>query len=209
MLAGADLHSLMNLAQSSTLQDQANFRRTGLCDVKYLVWQHKNAGSHTVSQWELSFTGPRHGVAGWLARPRTLGSLDFVSANALAVLTLVVNDPPQIFEDIKKLSTASTNGFASLTQMERALNLSLKKDLLRYLDGEVTIELDDIAPGAPVWRALLRVTDSTRLQQTLATLLAVAPVNVRHVVRDGITYYTLRIPSAKTPTEIAYAFVDG
>ena len=58
-------------------------QRTGFGDVKYLVWEHKSVADQAVSQAELSFIGPRHGVASWLAVPALLGSLDFVSPKAM------------------------------------------------------------------------------------------------------------------------------
>ena len=89
------------------------------------------------------------------------------------------------------------------------MNLSLKEDLLRLLGGELTLELDDASPPAPVWKAILRVTDPARLQQTLNTLLAVAHFRTDHFEQDGVTYYTVRILSPKATLEIGYAFVDG
>ncbi len=37
------------------------------------------------------------------------------------------------------------------------LKLSLKDDLLKYLTGEITLELDSVAPPRPVWKAILKV----------------------------------------------------
>src|SRR5208282_3757712 len=104
-----------------------------------------------------------------------LGSLDFVSPNAMMALALLLTSPPQIFEDVKLAAGSSDSGpFATLAQFEKMLNLSLKDDVLGHLGGEITAELDDIAPPAPVWKAIFRTDDSNHLQQTLNTLLAVA-----------------------------------
>jgi len=209
ILAGADLHGIMSQVPSPAY-DQAAFQRTGFADVKYFVWQHRNVAGHTVSEWELSFISPRHGMAAWLAAPRPLGSLDFVSSKATLAATLVLNNPGQVFEDIQQLVTAANpNALASLVQLESALNLSLKEDLFDHLGGEITLELDNVTPPAPIWKALLRVNDPSHLQQTLSILLAVAHLKADQFERDGVTYYTVRIPSPKTTLEIGYAFVDG
>ncbi len=210
VLAGADLHGIISQVPAPTKEGQAALQRTGFADVKYLVWQHKNLGSQTISESELSFINPRHGMAAWLASPRPLGSLDFVSSKAMLVLTLVLNNPGQVFEDIKALSTASNpNAFAGITQLEQALNLSLKKDLLSQIGGEITVEMDAAAPPVPVWKALLRVNDPSRLQQTLNILLAAVHFRASRIEQDGVTYYTVRVPTPKTTLEIGYAFVDG
>lgn len=208
-LAGADLQQIMRQSPSSPQQNQ-EFQRTGFADLKYLVWQHKNVAGHTVSEWELSFTNPRRGMAAWLAAPRPLGSLDFVNSKAIMSATVVLNNPRQIFEEIEQLSSASNpNAFAGLHQLEHALNFSLKDDLLSYLGGEITLELDDVSAAAPAWKALLRVSDPTRLQQTLKLLLPVAHLMPIQHDQNGTAYYTLQIPNPKAAMEIGYAFVEN
>ncbi|HYA95500.1 MAG TPA: hypothetical protein VEC95_04435, partial [Terriglobales bacterium] len=209
ILAGADLHGIMSQVPSPAF-DQAAFQRTGFADVKYFVWQHRNVAGRTVSEWELSFISPRHGMAAWLAAPRPLGSLDFVSSRAMLVATLILNNPGQVFDDIQQLATAANpNALASVIQLEQALNLSLKEDLFDHLGGEITLELDSVTPPAPVWKTLVRVNDPSHLQQTLSMLLAVAHLTATQFERDGVTYYTVRIPTPKTTLEIGCAFVDG
>jgi hypothetical protein len=49
----------------------------------------------------------------------------------------------------------------------------------------------------------------TIYRKTLNALLATAPVSQQQSEEGGITYHSLQIPSAKQPTEISYAFIDG
>jgi type II secretory pathway pseudopilin PulG len=210
IVAAADLHKILSQIPPGTNQDQMTFQHTGFADMKYLVWEHTSVAGQDVSQAELSFTGPRHGIASWLAKPAPLGSLDFVSPKAMLALTLVLTNPAQIFEDIKELASASNpNAFAPLAQMEQVLNLSLKRDLLSYLGGEVTVELDNVTPPKPQWKAILKVNNPNALQQTLSTLLAAAHIEPEQLIDGGITYSTLRIPSSQTGFEIGYAFAEG
>ena len=210
ILAAADLHKILSQVPPGTKQNQLTFQRSGFADIKYLVWEHKNVAGQAVSQAELSFVAPRHGAASWLAAPAPLGSLDFVSPRAMLAGTIVLTNPAQIFEDVKELASASDPGaFAALAQYEKALNISLKEDLLRHLGGEITAELDNVTPPMPEWKAILKVTDPNRLQQTLSTLLAAAHIGAEQLNDGGVTSYTLRIPSSQTSFEIGYAFVDG
>jgi type II secretory pathway pseudopilin PulG len=210
-IAGAlDLQRILKLAPPETGQSQLTFQRTGFADMKYLVWDRRTLADQTASEMELSFTGPRHGVASWLAAPGPLGSLDFVSPKALLAATVRLKNPAQIFDELRELSTASNpKAFESVAQMEAALKLSLKEDLLSHLGGELTIELDSFKPPDPVWRAFLQVDDPDRLQATLRKLLAVFPLNATQIIEHGVTYHTLVIPSATKVQEIGYAFVDG
>ncbi|MGC1607014.1 MAG: hypothetical protein WA748_15920 [Candidatus Acidiferrum sp.] len=208
ILAAADLQEILHQIPPSAQQNPA-FQNSGFADMKYLVWDHKTVAGQSVSQSELSFNAPRHGTAAWLAKPGPLTSLDFVSSKATFASTVVLANPGQIFDDLKALSTASnSNSFATLAAFEKMLNLSLKNDLLSYLTGEFTLELDSVTPQ-PVWKAILKVNNATHLQQTLATLLAAGQFHTQQSVDGGITYYAVRVPSGKTSLEISYAFVDG
>jgi type IV pilus assembly protein PilA len=123
---------------------------------------------------------------------------------------VLLKNPAQILEDAEDIASATnSNAFAAVPAMEQMLGIRLKEDLLSLLAGELTVELDDVTPPQPVWKAILGVKDADHLQQTLSTLLASAHVAAERVEDGGVTYSMIRVPSAKTATEIAYAFVDG
>jgi type IV pilus assembly protein PilA len=210
VLAAADLQKIVKQVPAGTEQNQLTFQRSGLADVKYLVWEHKSVAGESASQGELSFIGPRHGVASWLAPSAPLGSLDFVSPKAILVGTVVLKNLADIFEDIKDLSASSgPNMLAMLPQMAAALNVDLKEDVFNQMGGEITLELDNLVQQQPVWKAILRVNDSARLQRAVNKLLAAAQITARPFQESGVTYYALRIPSPQKPVEITYTFLDG
>jgi len=209
-LGAVDLQKVLALLPKSTEQNEKMFRQTGFTDVKYLVWEHKKIGEQAGSQVEVSFKGPRRGIASWLASPGPLGSLDFVSAKTMLAVALLLKSPAQIFDDLRELSAVSNpNSFASVDQMERGLNISLRNDLLKRLTGEITFELDNVSEKDADWKVILRVDDPERMQAVLSKLLALAPVQPQYSEEDGVGYHTLVIPSAQKTTEVAYAFVDG
>jgi hypothetical protein len=214
VLGAIDLQKILHEVPRGNDQNHMILQRSGFGDVKYLVWDHKTVAGHAASQMELSFTGPRHGVAAWLGAPGPMGSLDFVSPKVVMASAVLLNNPSRIYDDIREISTASNpNGFASVAQMEAALRLSIKEDLLGRLGGEIGFEVDSLSQTAAVWKAILQVKDPEhdpdRLQGTLSKLFAAAHVIATQSERDGITYNTLRIPSAQKALEISYAFVDG
>ena len=91
---------------------------------------------------------------------------------------------------------------------EKGLNLSVKDDLLALLSGEITVELDKMSPD-PEWKAILKVNDAAHLQKTLTTLLLIGHLPTETAESDGVSYYTIHIPSQKPTHPIGYAFVDG
>lgn len=210
VLVAADLQEILKQIPPGTDPSHKMFQRSGFADLKYLVWEHKSAAGQTTSEAELSFTGPRHAVASWLAAPAPLGSLDFVSPKAILASTVRLKNLGEIFDDVQDLATASNPAaFAMLAQMQKGMGLSLKDDLLSQLGGEITVELDSVNPPNPVWKAIFRVDDADRLQATLNKLLATAPVMAQQYEEGGVTYHSLRIPSPQKAVEVGYAFVDG
>jgi type II secretory pathway pseudopilin PulG len=210
VLAAADLQRAIREARKGNEKDQAGFQQSGFADMKYLVWDRKELGDQTLSQVELSFAGPRHGAAAWLAKPSPLGSLDFVSPKAMMALSLKLVGPGQIFDDIKDMAgPSSANQFAAIENGQKALNLNLKDDLLNLLTGEITLELDDVSQSTPKWRAFLGVNDAAHLQKTMGQLMALTQMKPTQDVEGGVTYNTLLIPNGKKATEIGFAFADG
>lgn len=209
LLAAADLQTVLKQVPAGTKDSQESFHRSGFADMKYVVWKRTTDAAQSVSQGELSFRAPRHGAAAWLAKPAPLGSLDFVSPRAFFAMTVALTSLPQIFDDIKEIAGPSKAGtFSMIAGGEKGLNLSLKDDLLSQLSGEITAELDSVTPQ-PVWKAILKVNDVDHLQKTLTTLLAVGQLPTEHAEESGVTYYTVRVPSQRNPSEIAYTFLDG
>ncbi len=209
-VAAADMQKILKQIPPGPHPEQMPLQSSGFSGMKYLVWEHTRRNGQTLSEAELSFTGPRRSAAAWLANPAPLGSLDFVSPKAILVSTVMLANPARIFDDVKEMTRASSaNTFASITQMEQVLKLSLRDDVLNCLVGEITLELDTITPPKPAWAAILKVSDTKHLQQTLSSLLTTTQLHTEEFEEGGVTISTLTIPSAQSPITIGYAFVDG
>lgn len=178
--------------------------------MNYLVWEHKDVVGQAASQMELSFMGTRRGVASWLTAPGPIGSLDFVSPKALVSMSFLLKDPAQIFDDVTELATASNpNALASLRQMESALQLSLRNDILARLTGEITAEVDTLPPQDPVWKVFLKATDPSALSASLHALFTAVRINPVESDQDGIVYHIVTVPSGPKMIDITYAIADG
>jgi hypothetical protein len=177
-LVAADLHKILSQFPLQAPASRMMLDRSGFKDVDYLIWNHKNVASQSVSEMELSFMGPRHGAASWLAEPARLGTLDFVSPNAAIAIALRLKDMGEIFDDVKELSAISNpKAFADFMQIEQLMGISLKDDLLSQLQGEITLELSDVDTPQPKMAAILRVENPDRLQSTLEKILSQTPVH--------------------------------
>jgi len=207
--AGVDLQTILHQMPPSTERTEEMFERTGFSDMKYLIWERKNLFGTPASQMELSFTGPRRSIASWLAAPGPMRSLEFVSPKTLMAFSLLLKNPATIFDDIQDLATASNpNALASLRQTERAMNMNFRQDIFSHLDGEITIEMDRLAPD-PAWKVLLKTNDASGLLASLRTLFSAARISPVETDEDGVTYHTIQIPNPQKAQEISYAAVDG
>jgi hypothetical protein len=187
----------------------AGLQRSGFADVKYAVWERRSTGVQSTSQMEVSFTGPRHGAASWLGAPASLGGLDFVSQKPIFLASFVLSDPAKILDDIQELSASDAKSMAQFAMMGQMFGINLKNDVLAQLAGEVTVEMDSAPPAEPVWKAILRLKDGNRLQQTLTIVLNGLHTPVEPHSEGGVTYHLVRTQSAKGTNTTAFAFVDN
>jgi type II secretory pathway pseudopilin PulG len=209
-VAGVDLHQIMGEAQSSKSIDRKTLERIGFDNVEYAIWDHKKVGDESISESELSFSGPRQGIASSLAAPAPMGSLSFVSPKSPFVLGLQLKNFGEIFEIIKALSADSKSpALVMLPAMEQAMHISFKDDVFGQFPGEVAVGLDRLDGSKPIWTAILRTADAVRLQKALAQILQTLPVQAKQFDEGDIHYYSLTVPAQPKPSEIFYTFSDG
>lgn len=198
---------------------QQVFAQTGLADVQFLVAERKEIGGQPLNHAELSFNGPRHGMASWLAAPAPIGGLDFVSANAAAVAAFVSKSPSQMLDDVLNVAYASnSNAEAELAQAEAETKIKFRQDLADTLGGEVTFALDGPILPTPSWKVIAEVYNPGRLQSTIQQLVSDANqyaqqsgqgLTLDQETVNGRTFYTLRSQDPAKQYEINYTFSDG
>ena len=207
-LAAVDIQRALEKAYPVAKQSPA-FKQSGFAESQYLVWDHKLIANQPVSQLDLSFSGPRHGAAAWLAEPAPLDSIDFVSPNALMVFSMRLSSAAQIFDDFKSFSS-NPNSFEAISAGEQALGLNLKEDLLNLLTGELTAELDAVDTAHPAWHAFIGVSDPAHLSKTLSTLITVSQTRSESAEKGDLTFTSIEIPNkGAKPTQLSYTFADG
>jgi len=115
----------------------------------------------------------------------------------------------QILDDVQTIAgPANANSFAAIAGGEKALNLSLKKDLLDLLGEDLTLEMDHTFPPPAAWKVIVKVKDTEHFQKTLNTLLTVGHLAAQPAEDSGVKYNTIHIPG-QNPMDIAYAFADS
>jgi hypothetical protein len=167
----------------------------------------------------LQFSGTRQRVASWLAAPAPIGSLDFVTPNALFAVALLSKDPKAIADDIMTMTEpdGSTQN-SKWSQAEEKLQISVRDDLAANLGGDFLLSLDGPVLPTPSWKAVIEVHDSARLEQTLERLTAAIrnqtqgqgahSITIESSQAGGQTFYAVRDVTSGT-TVAQYTFADG
>ena len=218
-LVAANLGQILN-ASHTQQQDSAVLQNSGFNDVKYLIATRGETSNHGDNRITLEFSGPRRGIASWLAAPAPVGSLDYVSANAGAAVSFVAKQPALMFDDLFSTIGASEPNFGkSLAEANAELGLSIRDDLASALGGEVTLALDGPVLPTPSWVAILEVNQSGALQLAIEKMVQAANreaqksnqpgLTLNQAQAGGRTFYTIQSQVAGLSTEYDYTFADG
>ena len=102
--------------------------KSGFADVNYLVARSTMSAEGSTNQGEVTFNGPRRGIASWVAAPAPMGALDFMSTHPASAMDVMLKSPAQVFDELREMMGPSA--FADLPQMEAQLNVNLRQDIL-------------------------------------------------------------------------------
>ncbi len=219
IVVAANLGQILNATHAQ--QHESNvLANSGFNDIKYLIATRGESTRQSDNRITLEFSGPRRGVASWLAAPAPMGSLDYVSANAGAAFSFVAKQPALMFDDLFNTIGAGDPDFnKAISQANAELGLNIRDDLASALGGEVTIALDGPVLPTPSWKAIIEVNQSGALQLAIQKMVQAANqealksnepgLTLNQTQVGGRTFYTIQPQSAGITTEYDYTFADG
>jgi hypothetical protein len=187
---------------------------------RYIVAEQRNGGAPGGSQSEsratIGFGGPRTGIAAWLAAPAPMGSLDYVSPDAVALAAFAVKSPAAIVDEVLGLQPAIGKALADARQQA---GIDIRNDLAAPLGGEFALALDGPAFPVPSWKLVIEVYDPNRFQATLQKLVEAhnretaksggKPLRTSQETVNGRVYYMIAGADPNPLTEFHYTFADG
>ncbi len=190
---------------------------SGLDAMRYLIVERKDMAGKTENQATLTFEGGRSGIAGWIAAPAPMGSLDFVSPNATFAISMVLQNPQRMLHDVFAAMAEKDPQFqVNLDRFSDETGIRISPALGEPLGGEVTFAVDGPLLPLPSWKLAIEVYSPDRLQATIEQFIAAVNkdpkcpdcrLNLAKEQASGRTYYT--ISSNRFSYEIDYTFVDG
>jgi hypothetical protein len=193
--------------------------KTGMNDVQYLIAEHRETDGVPANHLNLQFSGTRQHLASWLAAPAPIGSLDFVTPNAAAVVAGLTKDPKEIADDLIAMTAPDSERRAGgWNEVDEKLQIDVRNDLAANLGGDFLVSLDGPVLPTPSWKVVIAVNDSGRLEQTLERLTQsvhntsegkdVPAVAIESSESGGQRFYTVHDLKAGT-TPAQYTFSDG
>jgi hypothetical protein len=220
LLIAANLSAITAHSASGKRRANDSLAKAGFANVKYLIAERKDSAGKTSNTAEISFNGPRQGIASWLGAPAPIGALKFISPNAAAVGAFVSKSPALMVDDLLQVASLENPNFAnSFAEQQRELNLDIRNDLASSLGGEAAFALDGALLPTPAWKMIVEVNSRDRLQYSIGKL--VDAVNREAAKRgstgatleseqvNGQAFYTIRSLDPKFPFEVHYSFAEG
>ena len=215
-LVAVNFATILNTPENSS---SMAFQTSGFNNVKYLVATRSDTPNHGDNRLTLEFAGARVGIPSWLAEPAPMGSLDYVSANAEAAVSVVAKQPALIFDDLLSVLSSDPHFSSNLAEMNAKLGFDLRDDLAGALGGEMTLALDGPLLPTPSWKMIVDVNNPGALelliekwiersnqdaQRSNAPALRLEQQQIR-----GRTFYTVHMLGPGMAAECDYTFGDG
>ena len=195
-------------------------QQTPIPGARYIFAEQKQADGHMVASASLGFDGPRTGMAAQLAEPSPMGSLDYVSPDALAVLGFVLKDPGSMVDAVLAIPQGSfAAAQKALADERQQKGFDVRADLAASLGGEFAVALDGPLMPVPSWKLVSEVYDPGRFQATLQRFVDVhnqeiaktgkKPLRTAQETFDGRTYYSIAEADSGPLMEAHYTFDQG
>jgi hypothetical protein len=194
-------------------------RVLGLDNLRHVIVERSDLGNVNLTRATLSVDGERQGVLSWLAEPAPMGTLEFVSPDALAVSSFAVRQPAKVIEDLLgRLGQEADEARAAMDEFRAHTGVDLMQDIAGALGGEFTVALDGPVLPKPAWKVIVEVYDPAGLQRTLEWAVEQmnqhdgaegdgAAARLTSTKRRGRTYWA--VEHAQLGAVAHYTFVDG
>jgi len=177
-LFGANLAVMMEGAVKDTASRgeqgarvASTWENMGLLDARYIIAERAEGLDRATMRAELTFDGTRHGVAGWLSAPASMGALEFVSPEASFAAAGVIKRPEALLtEAIGWIAEDGTDPLRHLDEFRAQSGVDPIHDIAGALGGDVALAVDGPLLPVPSWKIAIEVYDAPRLQGALEKL---------------------------------------
>jgi hypothetical protein len=156
-------------ALASDIQRSEPGRVLGMANMRYLFFEQRWGRVRDENELTLSFQGARTGVSSWLAPPGSAGSAEYVSSEAVVVISASTRDPRQAFEELLTGQPGELAG--DLRKFESETGIQVAADIAAALGADFTFAVERPSLPIPGWVAALEVVRPALLDGTIRRLV--------------------------------------
>jgi hypothetical protein len=187
---------------------------------RYFSAESKQIDGQIIGSAALGFDGPRTGLAAQLAAPSAMGSLDYVSPEALAVMGFVLKDSGSIVDAALAVTEGSMAAAQQkLEEEKQQKGFNVRDELAASLGGEFAVAMDGSIMPVPSWKLVSEVYDPARVQATIQRFVDAhnqdvaktgkKPIRVGQETVDGHVFYSIVQVDGGPLMEAHYTFDQG
>ena len=186
-------------------------RARQLASARYLLAGQKEVDHHMEASATLVFDKEREGIAGWLAAPAAMGSLDYFSPDASVAVAFVTQNSRAIVDQLAGVVKHFGGAMESVP--------GLQEDVATTVGGEFGLAVDGPLLPTPSWKLVVEVYDQAKFQSAINKVVQTydayaaknggRPLRTSQESLDGRTYYMVAGADPNPLTEAHYTFSDG
>ncbi len=213
-LLGMDIEPAL-LAMSSAPEAEL----TGMRQMRHFFLEQREVQGIEENEVTLTFSGPRQGLASWLAGSGSGGAAEYIPSDAAFAVYATTREPGQLFQEltaqISKLRPSSGGIFAEL---DAKLGAGFAGELATALGTESAFALEGFSTTGPVWVLTVLVNNPATIDSSIRKVVDVfnaelAPeekvkrISVSAETTDGRSWTTLK--PGLLPLEMTWTYDRG
>ncbi len=211
-ILAVDMEQMFAQSVSKKSNDNPAMTMTGINKMRHLLVERRDGvgrSGQSDTRASLTFAGSRSGVAGWLAAPAPMPSLDYVSPEASFAMSAVTKNARQMAEEF----FGNTGGMIS--EFERKIGINVIDDLAGPLGGEVTLALDGPLLPTPTYVFAVEVYDASRLTSSLKRIAQAVNQEAKGAITLNFTEESVkgqawfRLKASTMPVELNFLYSNG
>ena len=158
-------------AHATEIQQSPQGRVLGVPNMRYLFFEQRWGSGRNDNEATLSFQGSRTGLASWLAPPGSAGSAEYISGEAVAVLSASTRDPRQAFDEILSLAGPNAELAEHVRKFESETGINVSADIAASLGADFTFAIERPSLPMPGWVAAFEVVRPAVLDDSIRKLV--------------------------------------
>lgn len=124
----------------------------GAGNLKHILIQEREVQGSEQLEAAVVFSGPRSGLASWLAAPGPIGSAEYVSPDAVLAISAATRNPREAFQELTAaLGRLNPRFQEELAEAEAGTGVSIADDLAAALGTDFTFAIERPTLPLPGW----------------------------------------------------------